>query len=306
MTDSGQGVPALYQHSRRPVWGYAILAEDLVDRRKFQFQDGKSRTFKLGYYELMEEMDIPVDKALQIVEQLIGQLQLNIDRRKLVEDKGKKLITVEDQCMVLAKLYSDGFDGEDWNDHFRGGDSGSLKRHRNNVIRLAVDTLSDESLSRDAAEAWPQVIALFEATDITSGKSCAPLRAVEDQAGALGALRNLIHGEDQLAKRVDAWVGVLGPVEKITWPLASAPLALAKPQEYTPVRPSAFRKQAQWMAPRLKYDKTPNGDHYERYVEMAEAVRKRLTTAGYEPADMLDVYDFIVVTLKPSSLALLK
>ncbi len=48
------GLPTLYRHSKRDAWGYAVLAEEQVGRRTFHFEDGRRRTFKIGWYELMK------------------------------------------------------------------------------------------------------------------------------------------------------------------------------------------------------------------------------------------------------------
>ena len=41
--------PTLYRHVKREQWGYAVLADEQMDRRTFQFQDGRRRTFKKGF-----------------------------------------------------------------------------------------------------------------------------------------------------------------------------------------------------------------------------------------------------------------
>ena len=47
----------LYEHSRRPQWGLCILSSEDKTSRKYQFQDGRSRTFKEGFYHLLEAVE---------------------------------------------------------------------------------------------------------------------------------------------------------------------------------------------------------------------------------------------------------
>ena len=64
-TPSEAAAPKLYQHTKRPEWGLAILAWDRGSRRAFQFEDGKLRVFKQGYYEMVEEVSGAVDREAE-------------------------------------------------------------------------------------------------------------------------------------------------------------------------------------------------------------------------------------------------
>ena len=68
--------PTLYAHSKRPRWGFAILAWEGREQRRYQFQDGQLRTFKRGYYELLEEVEDPVERAVDIVRDLKAMLRI--------------------------------------------------------------------------------------------------------------------------------------------------------------------------------------------------------------------------------------
>jgi hypothetical protein len=67
------------------------------------------------------------------------------------------------------------------------------------------------------------------------------------------------------------------------------------------VRPTVLSKQAQWAYPRLRYHTKPEGRVYTRILTMARTVRDTLIKAGHVPKDMLDIYDFMLVTLRPAA-----
>ena len=63
----------LYVHSKRSQWGMSILVYEGEGQRRYQFQDGQLRTFKDGYYQLLEPVVNPPDAA-EIVAELESKL----------------------------------------------------------------------------------------------------------------------------------------------------------------------------------------------------------------------------------------
>jgi hypothetical protein len=53
----------LYQHAKRPDWGFAIAVAHLVDRKIFVFENGESRTFMNEYTHFMSEVEPAEDVA---------------------------------------------------------------------------------------------------------------------------------------------------------------------------------------------------------------------------------------------------
>lgn len=47
----------LYQHTKRPDWGFAIAIAHLADRKIFVFESGESRTFMNEYVHFMSEVE---------------------------------------------------------------------------------------------------------------------------------------------------------------------------------------------------------------------------------------------------------
>lgn len=52
----------------------AILAFERPTKRGYQFEDGKLRLFKEGFYHLMKPVDRPADETMELVAQLDGKL----------------------------------------------------------------------------------------------------------------------------------------------------------------------------------------------------------------------------------------
>ncbi len=309
--------PTLYAHSKRPRWGFAILAWEGREQRRYQFQDGQLRTFKRGYYELLEEVEDPVERAVDIVRDLKAMLRIERGRREPgpTPKALEQMVSFEDQQRIFEALYPKGFEDPTWVSKIRGGSEGRrLKRHRDAAIADAHEKLSKEALDRAIEAGEHRAVvdaakAVLGATDLTGSKDTAALRHLpssQEEAFAL-ALRDLLYGEDCFARRFAALVHSLGQAEdhRVSWPLVSAFAALVHPDEHFAIKPSVTRQQARWISPGLVYDAHPTPELYRRMVAMAESVRARLERSGHTPRDLLDVYDFMATTLRPKAKALL-
>lgn len=295
------GLPTLYRHQKRKKWGYAVLAAEEIDRRTFHFEDGRRRTFKIGWYELMKPMDQPDAETVEIARRLAGELGQAETRARHVDVDIDSLLTLNEQIDAFKKAWPEGFDGERWLADVRGrGSERPLKRHREPVMQRAADQLTAERLTgADLEGPWTDVLALLASTDIVSRKTdVAPMEGAtpERRAKVLEALSNTLHGTGDYAQRLDAYVDALTRARGGTppsWPLATVLQGLAKPEHHVPVRASAFRDQAHWSAPRLKPAKDPRGKTYVAFLNMAFAVQADIERAGLSPADHMDVYEFI-------------
>jgi hypothetical protein len=87
----------------------------------------------------------------------------------------------------------------------------------------------------------------------------------------------------------------------VTWQLATAVPALVHPNEHFCVAPNVLTYQARWLAPTLKLSKTPGGQLYVRLLAMASMLIDELNGMGIEPRDLLDVHDFVALTLRPAA-----
>lgn len=307
MERAHESVEPLYAHTKRPSWGLAILAFEGRERRRYQFQDGVLRTFKRGYYELMEPVDEPYDSARDIVRDLKSRLR--IERAKASPDPTPKsvgrIISFDDQIRIFRAFYPEGFQDAGWTADVRGGEGKRLKRHRLPVMADAQRLLSADELAKlkDPEAVRERLMTVLGSTDLTSSKDTAPLRHLpaEHLKDLARVARELLHGDAPYEERFAAWLEVLGrtPNERVSWPLATAPAGLLDPTQHVAIKPSIFRDQAQWMAPSMPYDAHPSPNAYERFLKMATEVKNRLEREGLHPADLLDVYDFIWTTLRP-------
>ena len=307
MTEEETNLPdnALVMHSKCPDWGHGLLAWKRDSKRAYHFEDGKLRVFKEEYCHLLQEVDLPLDKAQRVLDRLDRAL----GRHEAATKSGVKrsdLLSLDQQIEIFARMYPDGFGGDDWTEKMRGeGAKSSLKRHRAPAIAFAQEKLSAENLGAIVAEqrfdeGVDLVLSVLGTTNLVRPAQLKPIKGLAPHriSGFVQAVLNRLHGEGEPAQLVDELVRSMdGPC----WELATALAALMNPDEHVCVHPTRFKQQAMWMAPRLEHSKVPNGDGYHRYLAMVQGVRDRLRKAGLTPRDLLDVYDFMLTTLTPSA-----
>jgi hypothetical protein len=302
----------LYVHSKRPVWGMAILAFEGQGSRRYQFQDGQLRTIKLGYYELLHEVADPPEDARAIVASLESSLGVSRARRELVKtsnDGTVKVITLESQIEYFAQTYEGGFRGDTWNTEIRGeGAPRRLKKHRAIAIAEARKSLSEDAVNvltegGEADEIGRRAIAIIKSTNITRPSvDVAPLLDLDDEAlatfGTLAA--DLLYGDGAFGDRLERLVLAISGEEPMTWPGATALAALVQADDHVCVRPSTARLQARWVSPMLTIGDSPAGAEYEKIVAMNRTIFSALVKAGQQPRDLMDVTEFSRLTLRPA------
>ncbi len=308
---------ALFQHTVCKQWGLAILAWEHASKRGYQFQDGKLRVFKEGYYHLLEEVDRPLDRVASITSTLERGLDVfnaRLEARRAqreVERRSATGITLAKQVGLFGRLYEGGFTGEAWRGKQRGaGVKRRLKRHRDQAVEHARTALSAAALGQLMAagsyrEVMTRALETLSATDLVARAQVKPLEgASDDQARAFAtAAQDLLHGAAAYSVRFESYVAVLARIlgKEPSWQLDTALHALVHPDRHVCIRPTTFKAQAAWMAPRIAYVKRPNAPLYQRYLQMAQTVAQELKEASHPPHDLLDVHDFMVTTLRPSA-----
>lgn len=305
--------PVLFEHTRRPEWGLAVLTNEDRTHRYFQFQDGELRTFKDGYYHLI----VPTERSAEEVERArseLSELLRKSESRERASEKsraeGKSQISVHDQVSLFKKLYPGGFDDPTYIEKVRalpaeGGRNGGPDAAR----ALAVERLSADRLrGLVAAEAWTElyeaIIAGLQASEIVSSSSdIRPLRRVpeEERPQVCRAFVELLHGEGDFSPRFDAFrTAVDGDsTGRATWPMITVLVGLLYPEAHYCVKPSVFRQQARFLMPDTEYEPAPTAAGYQAYKSMADDLRERIVKAGLAPKDNLDVYGFIFETMRP-------
>ena len=126
------------------------------------------------------------------------------------------------------------------------------------------------------------------------------------------ALVDLLHGRSAMAltagrgdteeRAVPAWISALKPALsnlRPAWRTATAPRALLQPAEHVVVDPSKLALQARLLGRSLPPAPEPDLAHYRACRDLLLRVEQHLRLHDLAPADLLDVLDFVCVTLAP-------
>ncbi len=314
--DTAPTVEPIFQHSKRQEWGHAIQTWEGNERARFLFEDGKVRTFHRDYVGLLHPVDRSYDRARAIVRNLKTIL------RTTQKDQGQPIaesappaprLTVAEQAAMLRRLFPEGFRGSDYQAQHRGlGKKRPAKKHRDPAIAFASEAFDRAALEAMIAKSdflglVEVAVSVLDRTDLAPKRETKLITPKDHEAARPFALAlfDLLHGNPEEA--FDPWVRALTDVmgRKPSWELATAPLALLAPSAHVAVKVSVFREQARWLSPTLRVGDTPSGDQYARLCEMAQRLRDLLVEKGLAPRDLLDVRDFMWMTLRPSAEALL-
>ncbi len=295
----------LYQHSKRKQWGMAVMAWERDGKRAYQFEDGNMRVFAEGFYRFLEEVECPPDQTVRLLAKLgrasgIGKGDGSGDEQQL---------TFDEQRQVFLEQYPEGFVGADWKNGHRGeGVSRRLKRHRDAAIANAQELLSKEALdgliaAGDHEEVLRRLTEIVHGTDLVTRAQAEPVARAKASPQLSAGLRDVLYGEGEYEPRFDEYCRLMLEAgrKQLSWPIASTIPALVQPEAHVAVRPTVLSLQAQWAHPRLRYSSKPEGRVYTRILTMARKVRDTLNAAGHGPKDMLDIYDFMLSTLRPAA-----
>lgn len=306
----------MYQHTKKKEWGLAILAWEEDDRRAYQFEDGNLRIFKDGYYQLLQPVKDPKN-AEAIEDELYRQLALTEAHRQATREasaSGEQLITLDDQLAIFLLQYPNGFEDDEWVEGIRGGEGRRLKRHRQAAIDEAQELLGHEVLKdqiekKRYADAVRSMIKVWKSTDLVSVSEVKVFDAGNRRLNGdlVRALYALCYEDGSPTEAFTTYVNVLKEVmgQEPSWQFVTSLPALLKPASEITVRHGTFRDQAKTIAPRLSLEKAANAEAYQEIVTMVKALRGHLAANKHNPRDLMDVHDFIRVTLAPSAKKLL-
>jgi len=300
----------LFRHVKRPEWGVAILAWEQDDVRAYQFEDGRLRKIRKGFYKLLE----PVEDFEGPEEAVLT----NLHRAALTTDSEdsrtaqKKVCEFDEQVSLFTRLFPKGFDDPEWIEEHRGDPSGTaLKRHREPSVADAQEALSAERCAALIAEGQQEALAESIA-DLLAGTNLVPISHVktlrrlddEEKRRYAESVADLLHGDRRFEERFGDYLETLTSLlgGRPSWRVATVLPALVHPEEHVSVRRSAFIRQAGSIAPTGRYSRKARVAAYKNYRRVAIGVRKRLESAGHKPKDMLDIHDFIWATLRNSAL----
>jgi len=300
----------LFVHTRMPAWGVGLVVEDQPKRRSIQFQDGHTRTFRKGFYHLLEPWNGPTAARTEQVAANLREAHEVLSEQEVEESRREVTVSFGDQLRAFRAMYPGGFGGDAWVDgHRKPLGRRRAKRHVDDVLADAPQVLAKEALA-PRIEASDFVGVVESLADLLSRTSLAspshdvkPLRNLEAEGiePTARGLFELLHGEGAYADRVGRWVVTLGRVGlKATWAMTSLPGALANPVRRGVVMRRSFTEQARILRTSNGIV-TPSAPAWRVAQSTLTSVEERLRSEGEEPRDRVDVAMFIDQTLRPKT-----
>ena len=306
---------AVFQHEKRQEWGLAVLAWETSKKRGYVFENGQLRVLVQPFFAMMRQVDRPTEEVLALHETL--QPELDAARAELgtvarpAARGSTPPISFEDQMTRFHEAFKEGFHDPDWVEQQRGENARRrLTAHRDPAIADAQKLLAAKELEAQLdAKAYKAIydglMALLGRTDLVPAAEMKPLRGADPahQKALAQMVADLVHGAGEYGTRLEQFSSAFHRTfgSPVGWQLATALPALLAPDEHIVVRPTVFRTLAKWMAPGASIPKTPSAVSYRRCLAMAQHLRSRLDEQGEKPRDLLDVYDFIRVTVRSNS-----
>jgi len=296
----------IFDHALRKEWGVGILAWEDGGKRGYLFEDGEERTLASGFHQLMRKVEAPSAEQIAAFERLRRKLAA---REQAQPSGGGAGAHFRDQLVSLHATYGAGLLDPKWVADIRGeGAAQRLPGHRAPMILEAQERLSKAALdallgSHSFAQIWEQVTTSLSHTDLVPAPQLKKPRPAnqEQQRGLAVAVRELLYGAGAYEQRFDRYVAALAALgEPPRWEIATALSALVHPAQHVCVHPVAFRRQLEATGSRTTAPARPSAAAYMRMLAVARFVSSKLTEQGQPPRDLLDVYDFVRVTLAPS------
>lgn len=313
MAKGAETTVTIYAHrKRREEWGLAILASEEEDRRVYQFEDGTQRTFKKGYWELLEPVTLPEDEAPLIVRHLRTIL------KQAINEEGTEPQTADLGFAAVHKAflssYPTGLSGDEYAKKVRGVDAPRrFKRHRDAAIedaqtRFAEETIRAQIEAGEHDKVRDAVVEVLGATDLVTKKTLEPLQKLSDEAlpKFTESFAELLYGGSLFEAHFERLVQVLESTgSSVRWSLVTAPTALYRPNDHVYVKASTFKHFVQRFGPPTGWNNRPTGWLYGRIQTMAQELADELRKVEDPPRDMLDVSFLVTVVFRPKGLDLL-
>lgn len=305
----------LFVHTRRPEWGVGLWVTSDRNTRTMQFEDGKQRTFREGYYHLLETVDPSEVDVESVFIKMVGEAALTEREALRAETRPTKepVMSFDRQMEVFKAQYADGFQDEEYLHDFRRPTEGKGQRksHIEASMERAQEQLGKERLEQllvagDFEGIYTSMIFVLRKTALVSpSKEVAPLEEIEEpeaRAKIAKALVEMLHSEEgHYRYRFAAFLSAIRQEGGVSpsWGLATALTALVHPDKHVCVKRQVFDLQARALKPEAIINKEPDHRSYGKALTICRLARKRLEDAGHEVADYHDVRTFIWLTLRP-------
>jgi hypothetical protein len=300
-------LPPLFAHSTRKDWGVGVLAWEAGGKRGYLFEDGEERTMASGFHELMRRVEQPNPDQKAASLKLQRVLAARASAHASVGGLGGP--TFPDQLARFHEVYPEGLQDPKWVQDVRGeGVEQRAPRHRTALAQQAQTQLSAAALdaligAQKYEQVWELVVSVLSHTDLVPSAQLKKPKSstIEQQKDLAVATRELLYGKFPFEQRFDRFVTAVSAYtsEPARWEIATALSAVAYPNEHVCVHPTVFRLQLKATGSRGTAAARPTSAGYTRLLNVARIVAKKLNENGEAPRDLLDVHDFIRITMKP-------
>jgi hypothetical protein len=217
------------------------------------------------------------------------------------------------QLARFHEIYPEGLLDPKWVERIRGEDAEKRSpQHRAALVEEAEKQLSAKVLdslisSEHFEQVWDLITSVLGRTDLVPAAQLKKVKSAqrEQQRELAVAARELLYGKLPYEPRFDRYVGALGAYsgEPARWEIATALSAAVHPAEQVCVHPAVLRQQLKAIGSPSTVAARPTSAVYARLLAVARAISKKLTAQGEVPRDLLDVHDFMRVTLKAAAKA---
>lgn len=304
--DSGPA-PVVLRHTMRQTWGRAVMVWEAPGKRAFQFEDGSLRIFKDGFYHLLEQVEMEEAEARRLAARLVRKADRDDAPEAATKaadqpaaPKVREANAVDARVAWFTNRYPGGFEGDKWLREQRSSDTSTRKRHRDIPINSARERLV---AGADAVALATALGEIASATDLVSPKTGPQFLGLSDDGlQRLGeGLQQLLDREVAFPIRFERWLDRLMLVAPTlsSWAVATLPLALLEPEDHFFVRRTMTRREASLRG--MIVPTAPSAPVYDQLLAMAVDLREQLVAAECPPADLIDVHDFIRITLSPAA-----
>lgn len=279
-------------------------------KRAYRFENGDERVFSVEYCGMFEPVQFESveqrAEGIKLLAKVEQDVQNSSSSRGAPQARG---LAWSEQVAIFRRLFPTGFAGEQWQDQYRGREGQRrLKRHRTAAMvdaqaRLGVDAFTNALESGQFSPLFDAAADVLAQTDLVTTKQLEPLRTAQGTRGVVSAFRDWLHNPlDASGQTFDTFLRELSRHSRgsCTWPLMTAMPALLDPEHHVCIHPR-FGAQAKILSRTARPPKAPSGRGYVQFVQMVEDARDRLRADGLQPVDLMDVREFIALTLKPSS-----
>jgi hypothetical protein len=292
--------PSLFSHKKRADWGVGVLSGQEDGKRRYLFEDGEERIMGAGGIQLMFKVEHPDRDQQATCARLMALLAKRDGRSEPAETAAAGAAALLKQLERLHKKYPGGFFSKEWRSDEKNMHARQTRTTTAPKLQAELSLKNFEKLER--AQRYEvicnHVINLLGESGLTTGP-LKPVTNADQQRVLAEKTRELLHGRDTYDTRFDRFVGAYESVfhEAPSWQTATALPALMSPIDHVYVEPTSFRKQLKALSRYSAFAARPNGAAYARCLSMAQALANMLAARSEVPRDLLDVHDFVRISV---------